>query len=71
MEGLIADNCYFSMQERVEMKGYHSKGKDKEAITAIPLGGNWMRTGSNRSKDDPGKEEGLSTRWSRGRKVKD
>ena len=72
MERLIADNFYFSMQERVEMKSCHSKGKYKEAITVVPLGGNQMRTRSNRSKqDDPGKKEGLSIQWNRGRKVKD
>ena len=69
MENLIADNCYFSMQERVEKKDCHSKGKDKEATTGVPLGGNRMRTRSKQ--DNPGKEEGLSTRRSRGRKVKD
>ena len=72
MESLIADNCYFSMQERVETKGYHSKGKDKGEMTDVPLGGNWMRTRSNRSKQDgPGKKEELSIRRNRGRKVKD
>ena len=72
MENLIADNFYFSMQERVETKDFHSKGKDKEAITTVPLGGNQMRTRSNRSKqDDPGKKEGLSIWRTRGRKIKD
>ena len=72
MKSLITDNCYFSMQERVETKDYCLKGNEKGRVTAVPLGGNRMRTRSSGSKqNDPGKKEELSIRRSRERKIKD
>ena len=72
MESLIADNCHFSMQEKVETKSCRPIGKDKGGIIVVPLEGNWMQTRLNRSKqNDPGKKEGLPIRQNRERKVKD
>lgn len=72
MESLIADNCHFSMQGKVEMKRCGSKGKDKGGITVVPLEGNRMQMRSNRSKqNDPGKKEGIPIRRNKERKVKD
>ena len=72
MESLIADNCHFSMQEKVETKSCRPKGKGKGGITAVSLEGNRMQTRSNRSKqNDPGKKEGIPIRPNKERKVKD
>lgn len=72
MKSLITDNCYFSMQERVETKDYFLRGKDKGRVTAVLLEGNRMRTRSSGSKqNDPRKKEELSSRRSRERKIKE
>ena len=39
MESLIADNCHFSMQGKVETKSCRSKGKDKGGIIVVPQKG--------------------------------
>ena len=72
MESLIADNCNFSMQGKVETKSCRSKGKGRGGITVVPLEGNRMQTRSSRSKqNNPGKEEGIPIWRKRERKVKD
>ena len=48
MESLIANNCHFSMQGKVETKSCRSKGKEKGGIAAVPLEGNRMQTRSSR-----------------------
>ena len=72
MKSLMTDNCYFSMQKKVETKDYCLRGKDKGRVTVVPLEGNQMRTRSSGSKqNDPGKKEELSIRQSRERKIKE
>ena len=57
------DNCHFLMQEEGKMKSCHSKGEDKDGLTAVPLTGNCMQTRQNKSKRiNPGKEVEISAR---------
>lgn len=72
MKSLITNDCYFSMQKRVETKNYCLTGKDKRGVTIVPLEGNQMRTRSSRSKqNDLGRKEELSNQRSMGRKIRD
>ena len=55
------DNCHFLMREEGKTKSCHSKGKDKEKLTVVPLTGNRMQTRQNKSKRiSPGKEVEIS-----------
>lgn len=63
---LIADNCHFYVQGKVETRSCHSKGKDKEDIIAAPLKGNEMQTRLSRLKQiSSEKEEEIPTRQKR------
>ena len=72
MQDLTADNCYFSVQEKVKTRSCRSKGKDKDEITAVPLKGNRMKTRLSRSKQiGPEKEEKTPAQRKRKEKMKD
>ena len=43
-------NSHFIMQKEGKTKDFHSKGKKKVGLTAVPLTGNCMQTRKNRSK---------------------
>ena len=44
------DNCHFLIQEEGKTKNCHSKGKDKDGLTVVPLTGNRMQTRKSKSK---------------------
>jgi len=44
------DNCHFLMQEGRKMRSCHSKGKDKDGLTTVPLTGDRMQTRQSKSK---------------------
>jgi len=57
------DNCHFFMQEEGKTKSFHSKGEDKDKLTAVPLTGNRMQTRQIKSKRiNPRKEVDISAR---------
>ena len=65
MQDENAENCHFLMQEGEKMRSCHSKGKDKDRLTAVPLTGDRMQTRQRKSKQiSPEKEVEISA-WHR------
>ena len=60
------DNCHFYVQEGGKMEGGHSKGKDKDELTVVPLTGDCKQTRSKRI--NPGKEVEILVRSRKGKK---
>ena len=60
------DNHHFYVQEGGKMEGGHSKGKDKDELTDVPLTGDRKQT---RSKPiNPGKDAEIPARSRKGKK---
>jgi len=49
MQDENTNNCHFLMQEGRKTRICHSKGKDKDGITAVPLMGDRMQTRQSKS----------------------
>jgi len=69
MQDENTDNCHLLMQEGRKTRSCHSKGKDKDVITVVPLMGDCMQTRQSKSKRiSPGKEVEISARRRKGKK---
>lgn len=69
MQDENADNCHFLIQEGGKTRSCHSKGKDKDGLTTVPLTGDRMQTRQRKSKRiSPGKEVEISAQRRREKK---
>jgi hypothetical protein len=60
------DNRHFYVQEGGKTEGGHSKGKNKDELTAVPLTGDRKQTRSKRI--NPGKDAEIPARSRKGKK---
>jgi hypothetical protein len=60
------DNRHFYVQEGGKTEGGHSKGKDKDELTVVPLTGDWKQTRSKRI--NPRKDTEIPARSRKGKK---
>ncbi len=61
MQDENTDNFHLLMQEEGKTRSFHSKGKDKDGLTVVPLMGDHMQTRQSKSKRiSPGKEVEIS-----------
>lgn len=69
MQDKNTDNCHFLMQEGGKTRSFHSKGKDKDGLTTVPLTGDHMQTRQRKSKRiSPRKEVEISAQRKKGKR---
>ena len=69
MQDENTDKCHFLMQEGGKTRSCHSKEKDKDGLTTVPLMGDHMQRRQSKSKRiSPGKEVEISARSRKGKR---